>query len=177
MTRAPKKLLSIEVPDWVPERRVCVPKSLPIVGLTSSVFISSYHAAKDLEILRAVGITHILNLAPARQCPNLYVDDFTYCAIPLPDNPCTDLAGYLPEAVEFIDSAVKEGGKVLVHCLRGKSRAPTIACAYLISILTFPTDKALKLLKKKQPFADPNFGFISQLKTIRQDSPIAVKIA
>ena len=170
MRRPLNKLLKIEIPDNQPDCSVPVPQNLPMVELTRSLWISSHRAAKDLSLLRAFGITHILNLASIRHCPNLYLDEFTYCSVPLPDSPSVDLALYLPEAIEFISSAVQEGGKVLVHCLRGKSRAPTVACAYLVAMEMFSTDRALKVLKQKQPLADPNFGFISQLAVLREGS-------
>jgi len=48
------------------------------------------------------------------------VDDFEY----------EDILVHLPQSCQFIQTALDEGGKVLVHCVMGVSRSATVVCAY-----------------------------------------------
>ena len=44
----------------------------------------------------------------------------------------TDIGEHVEDVVEFIDSALTSGGKVLVNCNLGVSRSAACTCAYLI---------------------------------------------
>ena len=44
----------------------------------------------------------------------------------------TNIREHVDDVVDFIDSALREGGKVLVNCNLGMSRSAACACAYLI---------------------------------------------
>jgi hypothetical protein len=50
--------------------------------------------------------------------------------IPVDDSQYSDILIELPKACQFIEEAISEGGKVLVHCVMGISRSATIICAY-----------------------------------------------
>jgi dual specificity phosphatase 12 len=54
-----------------------------------------------------------------------------------------DLLTYLPRAVAFVAFALSQGRRVLVHSVRGQSRAPAVAAAYCECSCThaeIPTD-------------------------------------
>ena len=153
--------LSLEIPEMEYTKPEPTPTNLTPSEITPSLYISSYKSAKNAQLLRNLGITHILNLSPG--CQNLFTDEFTYCSLGIQDSPTQDISLLIVEALDFIEANIKLGGKILVHCLRGKSRAPTIACAYLMRQNKVPSECALKIVKKKQPHSNPNFGFISQL--------------
>lgn len=46
------------------------------------------------------------------------------------DTEYDDLLIHLPNACQFIQAALDEGGKVLVHCVMGVSRSATVICAF-----------------------------------------------
>lgn len=50
--------------------------------------------------------------------------------IPVQDTEYDDLLIHLPNACRFIQAALDEGGKVLVHCVMGISRSATVICAF-----------------------------------------------
>lgn len=135
-----------------------------LVKITPSLYISGHSIASDIQVLRSEGITHILNLVGEHKCLNQFSEEFYYETLKLPDNPRIDILFFLYFAIEFISSAVQNGGKVLVHCLKGISRAPTIACAYLMHSEGINDTDALQRIKSLHSEADPNIGFICQLK-------------
>ena len=66
--------------------------------------------------------------------------------------------------LRFIGEAIARNGRVLIHCQQGKSRSPTVACAYLIWHHRLTVGVALEMIRKVQPGIDPNLGFVSQLQ-------------
>lgn len=144
-----------------------------LIPILPSLFISGYNTAKDFEALNTAGITHILNLVGETKCPNLFLDKFTYSSLMLPDSPGVDILFFLYFAFEFISNAIENGGKVLVHCMRGTSRAPTIACAFIMHKENISLDEAFRRIKSLHPEADPNLGFICQLRSL--DNPESIR--
>ena len=160
-----KKLPALQIPtSEISDLRV--QSCLQMVQTVPSLFISSYEPATNFEALTTRGITHILNLANPDKCPNLFEGHFEYLSMHLSDSPGADIWKEFDLALLFIDRAVNAGGKVLVHCLQGRSRAPTLACAYLIWKFGLAAASALDFVRKVQPEIDPNLGFVSQLETL-----------
>ena len=52
----------------------------------------------------------------------------------------------LPDAVEFIKQAVDEGGRILVHCVAGRSRSVSCVVAYLIASQGLSSEDAIALV-------------------------------
>mmetsp|Transcript_21579 Transcript_21579/g.28695 ORF Transcript_21579/g.28695 Transcript_21579/m.28695 type:complete len:351 (+) Transcript_21579:180-1232(+) len=52
--------------------------------------------------------------------------------INIPDLPSSNLLWYLPRATSFIESALDNGGIVLIHCVHGQSRSCAVCVAYLM---------------------------------------------
>ena len=53
-------------------------------------------------------------------------------------------------------------GSVLVHCIAGFSRAPTIVIAYMMKRMKWDIDRAYKYVQERRVIA-PNSGFLKQL--------------
>lgn len=126
------------------------------------LFLGSIGAAMNTEYLVEKGVTHILTVAvdirPAAR------DRFTTMNIAIPDTPSARLADHFDKAVAFIQSAVDNGGKVLVHCFAGRSRSTSVVLAYLMEVT--PDQSLLQLLDTvctTRPQANPNVGFLEQL--------------
>lgn len=79
------------------------------------------------------------------------------------DSEYEDLLIHLPRACSFIQSALAQGGKVLVHCAMGVSRSPTVVCAYLMSTQRLSARAAIQYVRKRRPKIHPNYGFMKQL--------------
>ena len=136
-----------------------------ISQITESLFISGYESAKNLDLLKSFSITHILNLAGESKCPNQFSSSFTYSSLKMPDNPKIEILFFIYFAVEVIQQAISSNGKILVHCVKGTSRAAAVVLAYLI-LQGFTESEAYSQLLAAQSNIDPNFGFVCQLKEL-----------
>jgi dual specificity phosphatase 12 len=76
--------------------------------------------------------------------PDPLPESIKFMRVPLHDDTSEDITPYLPSIFRFIRVAVKEGGKILIHCYAGISRAPAIALAYGIKYLGWKTEEALR---------------------------------
>lgn len=129
-----------------------------------NLFIGSYDDACDSVTLDHFGITHILTVAS--DLPAKYTEKYTYLIIQALDLDTQDLFPSFSQSFEFIENSLSNNGKVLVHCLYGISRSSTIVISYIMKKLNIHYEQAFTLLKEKHPRADPNDGFVRQLKKL-----------
>jgi protein tyrosine phosphatase len=94
----------------------------------------------------------------------LYPYDFEYRLVELLDLPNEDIFGKFEEILPIIHDVLTRGNSVLVHCMVGASRSVTIVAAYLIKYHHKTAENALAIIKKVRKEADPNKGYIEQLK-------------
>ncbi len=118
-------------------------------------------AEAPVSVLRQHGVTHVLvcgfGLRP------IHSDAFTYKTLPLVDLPVFSISSHLPNGVQFVDDALRNGGTVLVHCARGKSRSASILVAYLMSSRGISFAEAHSLVRSKRSISI-NDGFMKELK-------------
>lgn len=138
-------------------------QSVQVFQVIPNIFISGYEAATNFDILSSAGITHILNLAGESKCPNVFPGSFSYFALKMPDNPKIDILFFLYFALDFILESIRSQGKVLIHCVKGTSRAAAVVLAYLMAS-GYSENEAYACLLTSHPTIDPNFGFVCQLK-------------
>lgn len=136
-------------------------KETSVDNIIENIYVGNYAAALDKEVLKLLGITHIL--VSANNLKEYYPDEYTYKTIPLYDSEYTKIAKYFSESNEFIDLGNKNG-KILVHCGAGVSRSVSLVIAYMINNLQYPYSEAIKLVKSKRSVANPNQGFEKQLR-------------
>jgi predicted protein tyrosine phosphatase len=91
-------------------------------------------------------------------------DSFEHLHIRIEDDDDANVLDQLEDAVEFIEEAIDDDGKVLVHCQAGVSRSSAVVVAFLCSSMGLGVDEALAVLKQSHPTAQPNEGFMQQLK-------------
>ena len=157
-----RKPLYLVIPDPTLHLASDSTSPLPLVEAVDSVFISSYSSACDLAALKAAGITHILNLT--YNCPNQFQDHFEYCSVPMHDRLSTDIHELLPQTTGYIARARAANARVLVHCSMGKSRSPTVVCAFAVWKLGVTASAAWELIRRAQPKIDPSLGFVVQVQ-------------
>ncbi|GAB4822373.1 hypothetical protein N2152v2_009419 [Parachlorella kessleri] len=115
---------------------------MPTEVLPGFLFLGSYDHASRAELLKALGIGHILNVVPT--CQNLYKNSFEYYTASTSPPP-------LDECFLLLEKVRGEGGKVLVHCMSGMSRSPTIVVYYLMRHRGWRLSEAYKWVKDKRP--------------------------
>lgn len=76
-------------------------------------------AAKQLEQLQELGITHVLGCTSYGDSIRFHPEHFKYMVITLDDIPESDLSVYFEETTEFIRACKECEGKILVHCAQG----------------------------------------------------------
>jgi hypothetical protein len=85
--------------------------------INNQIYLSSYHKANDYDFLKNIGITHIINCASgSKNFKSLYFEDIKYLLLDIKDEPGYDIIHPIFLTIDFIESAILAGGKVLIHC-------------------------------------------------------------
>ncbi|KAK8744241.1 hypothetical protein OTU49_001079 [Cherax quadricarinatus] len=138
------------------------------------IILSDADTALSTQLVKEMGVTHILNAAQGHNnsaydgyvstSPTYYakLKGIKYYGVPALDMPGFYIKPYLRDAADFIDGALKSGGRVLVHCQCGISRSAVLVVAFLMLKRGMNVQTALANIKKKRSIF-PNQGFLSQL--------------
>lgn len=126
--------------------------------ITKDIFLSGIGGITS-ENLQTANISHVLNMATELSDfiyphPNLHIHKFR-----LRDSMDEDIFSVLDECVRLIDSIVKSGGRILVHCVAGVSRSATVCIAYLIKIEHMSLREAHQHVLECRDVVFPNKGF------------------
>ncbi|KIJ29272.1 hypothetical protein M422DRAFT_784322 [Sphaerobolus stellatus SS14] len=122
-------------------------------------------AQHQASFFRRHSITHLLTLTPYQP---IAMSESTpvidRCHINLEDGLSEDLVINLPEAIEFIDSGMKESQETvtLIHCF-DLSRICVVACAYWMTVRNIDSATAFKLLEVGLPLYSPTAEFTALL--------------
>jgi protein-tyrosine phosphatase len=126
------------------------------------LFLGTFDNACDIQELRRIKATHVLNCAV--ECTNTSLPkDIKELHLKIHDYEGFELFDYFERANDFMNKCKMEGGAVLVHCKYGVSRSVAFVIAYLIKYMKFTADSALKFLMTKRNQIKPNEGFMEQL--------------
>jgi len=144
--------------------------------IIDGLFLGAKEHAEDSDVLSACGISHVVNVTD--NLPNFFAENLcldgdiplAYCRVPVRDVRADGIDIFFDNACEFIGSALgtDPGGRVLVHCMAGRSRSATIVVAYLIKCRGYDLARAFELLREKRPSAMPNLGFWSRLEALEK---------
>ena len=94
------------------------------------LFLGNQTNSQDIEILKKLNITHIINCA--YQCDNNFEDDFKYLHLKIFDTSKEKISKHFENCEKFIKEAKEKNGNVFVHCQNGISRSVTIIISFLI---------------------------------------------
>ncbi|XP_071450525.1 dual specificity protein phosphatase 3-like [Hetaerina americana] len=142
------------------------------------ILIGDKHTALCTHTLKDIGITHVLNAAQGNDS-NYYKGfvntnstyynsvGIAYKGFPAADLLSFDLSQYFAEAANFIEIALQNKGKVLVHCYQGISRSATLVIAYLMLKCGMTAQEAIKTVRSKREII-PNNSFLRQLCDLNQ---------
>lgn len=130
--------------------------------IEDGLFLGSLEDALDERALKKRRITHVLYLNKATDAP--WAANYVYRIIGINDMPKEDISVWLPSALSFISNARATGGRVLVHCMMGKSRSATVVAAWLMWKRQERLEPILSQMQRVRSIVNPNPGFVAQLK-------------
>ncbi|XP_055329575.1 dual specificity protein phosphatase 16-like [Paramacrobiotus metropolitanus] len=138
------------------------------------LFLGSERDALSRDVITSKEITYVLNVSMT--CGKAdFIKESNFMRIPVNDTFSEKLLGYFVQAFEFLDRVKNSNGRVLVHCMAGVSRSPTLAIAYVMYSQKMTYDEAYRYVKEKRPSISPNFNFLGQLlefdRTLKKQHP------
>jgi len=133
---------------------------LNVGNVLEFLYFGSQDVACDPDILSALHITDILSVGVTVPTHK----DFKYKFIEAYDLPSFNMKNIFDECFVYIENIRMLNRRVFVHCNAGISRSPTIIIAYVMKHLSIGFEESFKLVKETRITANPNAGFILQLK-------------
>ncbi|XP_031572661.1 dual specificity protein phosphatase 14-like, partial [Actinia tenebrosa] len=125
--------------------------------ITDFLYLGSLRMAMDEEILKAKGITHIIN-ATMDESPK-YKISIKCMRVKVNDDPECNIGRHFDNVADKIEEVNKKSGRVLVHCVAGVSRSSTLVIAYLMKYQKMNLKDAYTMVKEKRALINPNRGF------------------
>lgn len=138
--------------------------SAPSEILENFLYLGNRSNAKDSCSLETLGISHILSVLAESDREVTTPPGVERLILHCDDSDEEDLSRHFASAVRFLKRAHEAGGRVLAHCVAGRSRSASLVLAYLMHEHRMPLNEAFALLKEKRPAVLPNHGFWSQLE-------------
>ncbi|KAK7048217.1 phosphatases II [Favolaschia claudopus] len=132
-----------------------------------NLLLGPFVASKSLETLRSLRITHIVCIRDAKEAFSVrprFPESFTYLTLDVEDNEEQNLIRLFPTAKQFIDQAIAQGGRVLVHCNGGISLSPAFVVMFVMQHYQLSWEDALHMVQNRRYCISPNGGFLTQLK-------------
>ena len=125
--------------------------------ITEQLYMGTTPGPDDYEMLRGLGIQLVINMRflrgrpPADRKPAV-----RYMRLRTADNPLFPIpAAVLMRGARAGLEVLQRGGKVYVHCSRGRHRSAAMAAAILIAEGRSP-EEAMDLVKAKRAAAEPD---------------------
>ncbi|KAL5965667.1 Dual specificity protein phosphatase 1, partial [Taenia solium] len=133
-------------------------------ALTVNQCLGNARDSGDAQLMEERSITHIINAT--REQSNFFEGGgkVEYLRVPVDDNNTADLMPYFRPAIEFIDEAMRAGGRVLVHCKAGVSRSPSLVIAYLVAHSSLTVMEAFTLVNHLRSAVGPSLHFLGQVE-------------
>jgi len=145
--------------------------------LLDYLYIGNKQEAHKIPLLKALGITHVLNCCGRKDYSNADFDQNPYSKhsicyeeIEALDNDGYPILGlHFTKCRKFIDRAKKDGGRVFVHCEMGINRSGAICAAYMMLDQEMTLTQTLRLIKMERASLICNDGFQRQLIEFARD--------
>ena len=134
-----------------------------------SLYLSDVYTATSPTIFSNLGITHIVSVVATPRHDYPVIQALEILHIQLDDSMHAKLEEYFDSTSAWIQDALTNGeSKVLVHCVVGASRSPTIVIAYLMAKKGMSYETALAPVHERRSVVWPNVGFVQQLKGLER---------
>ena len=130
--------------------------------IISNLYVASVEETFKNEDLK-VCVTHFLNVASEVLISERVNHVYKKIAIP-DDDDNSDIRIIIEPCLEWIHTALENGGSVCVHCLEGKSRSVCICIAYMCYYMNMTYEQAYTTIYDKRPCIDIFPLYESQVK-------------
>jgi len=143
--------------DFLPQASEIIPR----------LYLADMYTATDPLTLQRLNITHVVSVV--KEPWYTYPPHIHNLCVPVHDHPRANIGGYLDNAVGWIKGALEEeegegeGARVMVHCMWGMSRSPSVVIAYLMATKGMSLLRSMLHVKAKRRIVRPNRGFWHQL--------------
>jgi len=117
---------------------------MPTMVMANSVFLGRREQVEDIRVIRKLNITHVLSIG---RSPDLQACNVKYYGLDGQKNMNTALLS----AVDYIQTSVQNGGKILVHGIEGLNRSAAVVVAYLMTATYCVLEDAYFYLKVLKP--------------------------
>jgi protein-tyrosine phosphatase len=145
--------------------------------LPNFLYLGDYRNATDEEQLKALQITHIIDVTYERLSEDKAMKlGLKYLPIDIWDSEEVDIKMFFPTTNEFIAQVMAENesqttaavsdctkNRVLVHCRAGWSRSPSIVLAFLMNHWKINLTATTRRVVRERPMVCPNRSFRIQL--------------
>jgi serine/threonine/tyrosine-interacting protein len=131
------------------------------------LLLGPFVASKSLETLKSLEITHIVCIRDQKEAFSVkprFPEQFVYLVLDVEDNEEQNLIRLFPSAKTFIDSAIANSGRVLVHCNGGISLSPAFVVMFVMQHYALNWEDALHMVQNRRYCISPNGGFLTQIK-------------
>lgn len=117
------------------------------------------------DLLQELGVTTVITML-RKTDPDMFGLDFIdYYSFPLPDTDTVKEDAVLP-AARVASEAIRQGGKVLIHCIAARDRAPFTAAVTLTMLEGISGAEAYQRVKAVKPNTLYNRAFVKYLAEI-----------
>ena len=135
-----------------------------LIKILPNLYISDYASIKDQKILKKNKISIIFNLTK-KNCQKTQ-KNFKYENFNIRDNGNINNKSLFKKIIKKIFFYKQKNKRIVIHCYKCISRAPTLVIGYLMIYEKFSFEKAFDFVKGKKNDIDPNVGFLIQLMEI-----------
>lgn len=133
-----------------------------ISRIDEQIFIGTYLDADNHRLLKQLRIKYILDLGWAESHPHPTFRYLWNLIWPVPPEGNLD-PEKLVSAIRYIDEAVRNGSRILVHCGGGVDRAPFIVALYYHFFKDDLLSVAYEKILRKRKIAKPHNWLTSEL--------------
>ena len=126
-----------------------------------NIYIGNLATIFDTESLKSKNIKNVLSALTG--CEGPYPENYNYLNLDLIDDEYENIIDKFDKSNLFIQKALDNDEKILVHCISGVSRSSTLVIAYLIDKFNKPPSEIIEMLRLKRPKINPNANFLNQL--------------
>ena len=136
--------------------------------ITEDIFIGHKDDAVNVPLLQAAGIDAVLNVAIDLDiCPAHDGLPFTYCKVGMIDGE-GNFRSTLLAAVRMLRQLIKWEHTILVHCMAGISRSPTVVSLYLNRYDGVTLSYAFDYVLEHRPVADIHEALIELARSLEK---------